>query len=122
MEGFSSPRIEIFVWLTCRKKLNTRAKLAKLNGIPSFQESFPLCNESSEKVDHLYIIALFILSPGKSCWWEMKGYETSTGLHPHQLWRYSSNGSPPNQSLFFKKVRWAIVYIIIWSVGKNKMK
>lgn len=57
--GLVPPRVEIFVWLACLSKLNTKAKLAQLNIIPTSPDLCPLCNEHSETSNHLFIHCKF---------------------------------------------------------------
>ena len=115
-KGLVPPRVEIFVWLVCQGKLNTRAKLAKLQIINPSQDLCPLCNEKSESVDHLFIHCSFSWQVW-SWWlslWNVSWSPPATVKNIFEQW--AIQGWDP----FFKKVWWAAFYIIIWSIWKER--
>ena len=112
--GLVPPRIEIFAWLACLGKLNTRAKLAKLNIIDPNQVLCPLCNKSAETVDHLLIHYDF----SWRIWgWWMNIWDFKWAI-PSSLKEIFNSWHPPSSQPLFKKIWWAIFYIIIWSIWK----
>ena len=114
--GLVPPRIEIFVWISCLGKLNTRAKLAKLNIIPHAQDICPLCDKNSETVDHLLLHCEFS--------WKIWGWWfhiwNQAWVSPKTLKDLFISWSPENSNPFFKKIWWAMFYIIVWSVWKER--
>lgn len=114
--GLVPPRIEIFVWLACHGKLNTKAKLAKLQIIPADQDLCPLCGGNSESVDHLFIHCPF---SWKIWSWWLNIWHVAW-VTPSSIKDLLSSWSPPCSKPFFKKVWWAILYIIIWSTWKER--
>lgn len=115
-KGLVPPRIEFFAWLACHGKLNTRSKLAKLHIIPPSHDLCPLCNEKSESVNHLLLHCNYAWRVW--CWW-MKLWDVTWASPPSlkahlQIW--SIHGRDP----FFKKVWWAVFFIIIWSIWKER--
>lgn len=114
--GLVPPRVELFVWLACLGKLNTKAKLAHLNIIHASQDICPLCNDQSETSNHLFIHCQF--SWQIWCWW-LKIWNLSWVAPPSMkdlfvMW------STENHRPFFKKIWWAIFYIISWSIWKER--
>lgn len=115
-KGLVPPRIELFSWLACHGKLNTRAKLAKLRIIPSSQDLCPLCNEESECVNHLLLQCNYAWKIW--CWW-MNLWEMSW-VFPSTLKDILHQWTINRRDPFFKKVWWAMFYIIIWSLWKER--
>lgn len=110
------PRIEVCVWLACLGRLNTRAKLARLDIIPPSQDLCPLCNKCSETVDNLLVHCEF------SCrvwnWriyiWDHHWATPSSFIGIFRSWTL------PCSQLFVKKVWWYVFYILVWSIWKER--
>lgn len=115
-QGLVPPRIEVFTWLACLGKLNTRAKLAKINIIPVAQVCCPLCNSASETVDHLLLQCSY--SWQVWCWW-MNLWGVSW-TPPSSLMANFKQWAISRVDPFFKKVWLAVFYIIIWSLWKER--
>lgn len=115
-KGLVPPRVEIFAWLACQGKLNTRAKLAKLHIIDPSQDLCPLCNEKSESVDHLLIHCSY--SWRVWCWWlRLWNFSWSLPATVKSVFeQWVTQGWDP----FFKKVWGSAFYIIIWSIWKER--
>ena len=114
--GLVPPRIEIFTWLACQGKLNTREKLARINIIPLSQDCCPLCEAASESVDHLLLHCTY--SWQVWCWW-MNLWGLSW-IPPISLRASLQQWSFPRAEPFFKKVWLAVFYIITWSLWKER--
>lgn len=114
--GLVPPRIEIFVWLSCLGKLNTRAKLAKINVILAAEDSCPFCQSESETVDHILLHCKY--SWKVWCWWQnlWKRY----WVPPASLSQALIQWSFPNPNQFSKKVWWAGFFVIAWSLWKAR--
>lgn len=114
--GLVPPRVELFAWLACLGKLNTKAKLAHLNIIPASQDICPLCSDESETSNHLFLYCKF--SWQIWCWW-FKIWNLPWAAPP-SLKDLFLMKPPENARPFFKKIWWAIFYIISWSIWKER--
>lgn len=115
-QGLVPPRIEIFSWLACKGKINTKENMAKLGIIPQHQNLCPLYSSSSKSANHL----LLECSYSWKIWdwwsniWDLSWCFPSTLLEAFQQWQIS--GFDP----LFKKVWLATFYVIIWSLWKER--
>lgn len=115
-KGLAPHRIELFVWLACFGKINTRGKLTRLGIISADQDICVLCNNSSETSTHLMLHCEFSWSVW--CWWlDLWGIKWAA---PPSLVAAYRQWMPPNLGVLFKKIWSSMFYIIIWSVWKER--
>ena len=114
--GLVPHRIEIFTWIACLEKLNTRAKLAKLNIIPPTEDLCPLCNECSETVNHLLLHCRFSWKIW-TWWcnlWDFSWVMPATLIEAYKNWHHHSKRK------FLKKIWMASFFVIVWSLWKER--
>lgn len=109
------PRIEIFLWLACQDKLNTKNKLARLHIIPAIEDVCTLCNLSPESCSHLFLhchLSWLIWT-----WWcELWSLNWTC---PSSIKEALEQWHIPSKSEVSKKLWLTSFMVIIWSIWKE---
>lgn len=114
--GFVPPRIEIFTWIACHGKLNTKNKLSRLNIIPSHDDVCIFCNSNPETNTHLLLHCQW-------AWWLWTWWcklWTITWVCPASVAEALDQWSLPFKADLAKKVWLAGFMVIAWSIWNER--
>ena len=115
-KGLVPPRIEIFTWIACLEKLNTRNKLSKLNIIPPHEDVCILCKASTESGPHLLLHCQF--SWILWSWW--CNIWSISWVCPSSIQLALEQWFLPSKSEISRKLWLAGFMVIVWSIWKER--
>lgn len=114
--GLVPHKIKIFVWLALMGKINTRDRLASVGIIQRDCNVCPLCLQDPESAEHL-LLHCSVSSQIWSWWtnlWQINWVFSHSLRDAFLQWRW------PKKAPFFKKVWAAVLFIILWSLWKER--
>ena len=115
-KGAIPHRIEVFLWIAVRGRLNTRKKLVALKIIQEAEIFCPLCKDFPEDDMHLFFQCTYSREVWR-WWWSIWNV---SWVWPSSLGMALEQWSFPTKIKFFKKI-WAAVFpIILWSLWKER--